>query len=446
MIKFNNFRIIPSSESALLNTRASFEAELDALIAADPSTVSIDNAPPLYFGFSHGYYLAFHGYNNVAIKSKLFRVYSRMCPALLQGYFMDKSSELYEQDEENALIRASASAKYVVPNTEREAVRSEPAALTLPEGGEHTNELLTGDDFYNSHERERGDEVTIKNDTIESYGEDGSGANNGEAQEMESEERELYLNTEEHRQHERMKHPMEALVDLAHALNQQWPQRSPAMLDSSSSSSSSISSSSVRSELQPSVSEVENPHEQDGTPPTRIDPGPGNPVAVLTLESTTPALVVSTAETETEDCLSVGGGNGTTDHSPPLSTTEQTDGSSDHFEEGNKITNEEDILRIKEEDEKEKDEIEQQKQQQQQLQEEKETKEHRMESIDKAPQAIVADPSTATATAQKLQQQQQEDFLAQDQRVKELRAMLPHLADARTGKALTRIGESNEIQ
>ena len=99
---------------------------MDELLAVGPSMIIVDNAPPLYFGFSLGFYLVFHGHNNrvsvalflsdsmlrlstsqhcllslitpmstllphtaQALKSKLFRVYAKLCPALLQGHFMD---------------------------------------------------------------------------------------------------------------------------------------------------------------------------------------------------------------------------------------------------------------------------------------------------------------------------------------------------------------------
>lgn len=49
----------------------------------------MDNTPPLYFGFSLGHLLTFHGENNREIREKLYRVYLRYCPALSQGFFID---------------------------------------------------------------------------------------------------------------------------------------------------------------------------------------------------------------------------------------------------------------------------------------------------------------------------------------------------------------------
>ena len=58
--------------------------------------VEVDNFPPLYSGFSTGFHLLFHsveGENNIELKSKLYRLYSTMCPALLQGYFMELTDQ-----------------------------------------------------------------------------------------------------------------------------------------------------------------------------------------------------------------------------------------------------------------------------------------------------------------------------------------------------------------
>jgi tetratricopeptide (TPR) repeat protein len=95
-------RVLPSSQSFLLELRATVESNLDMLLLADPNMIMVDNAPPLYFGYSLGYYLAFHGVDpqrNLILKSKLYRVYARMCPALLQGYFMDKTSDQMGSDD-----------------------------------------------------------------------------------------------------------------------------------------------------------------------------------------------------------------------------------------------------------------------------------------------------------------------------------------------------------
>ena len=49
----------------------------------------VTTASPLSHGFPLGYYFAFHGISNVNIKTKLHRLYSRFCPALLTGSFID---------------------------------------------------------------------------------------------------------------------------------------------------------------------------------------------------------------------------------------------------------------------------------------------------------------------------------------------------------------------
>jgi hypothetical protein len=120
-------RIVPGSERALQSTREDMEADLDALVSMDSAFVDVDNSPPLYFGFSQGFHLAFHGKSNVALKSKLFRVYSRLCPALLQGYFMDRGTM-------NRYKNKSASA--AVPTTDQ------PTEISSHSGGDRVNSEL----------------------------------------------------------------------------------------------------------------------------------------------------------------------------------------------------------------------------------------------------------------------------------------------------------------
>jgi len=36
-----------------------------------PAHIIVDNAPPLHFGYSLGYYLAFHGLGDAALKTKV---------------------------------------------------------------------------------------------------------------------------------------------------------------------------------------------------------------------------------------------------------------------------------------------------------------------------------------------------------------------------------------
>lgn len=75
--------------------RNSLDAQMTRLLEAIDE-IEVDNAPPMYSGYSTGFHLLFHGLegtNNIALKSKLYRLYSTMCPALLQGYFMELQTD-----------------------------------------------------------------------------------------------------------------------------------------------------------------------------------------------------------------------------------------------------------------------------------------------------------------------------------------------------------------
>jgi tetratricopeptide (TPR) repeat protein len=151
-------RILPASPWFVADLRRNLEANLDMLLLTDRSNIVVDNSPPLYFGFSLGYYLAFHGTeggssgvsnvgasssadnNNLVLKSKLYRVYARMCPALLQGFFMDKTSDQlgtedtsltlgYEEDE----AEQTAANEEVEEDEEEEPLPSDmgPTALSM---------------------------------------------------------------------------------------------------------------------------------------------------------------------------------------------------------------------------------------------------------------------------------------------------------------------------
>ncbi len=52
----------------------------------------MDNSEPLSNGFNLGFYLAFHGPNDVTARVKLATVYSQYCPALLTGQFLRQDS------------------------------------------------------------------------------------------------------------------------------------------------------------------------------------------------------------------------------------------------------------------------------------------------------------------------------------------------------------------
>lgn len=75
----------------LLLLRKQIVQELTNLL--DSGAVEVDNSPPLSFGFSIGYHFMFHGIDDTAIKELLYRVYVSMCPALLQGFFIEKFGE-----------------------------------------------------------------------------------------------------------------------------------------------------------------------------------------------------------------------------------------------------------------------------------------------------------------------------------------------------------------
>ena len=67
--------------------RREFERDIDVLLALENNVV-VDNTPPLFFGFSLGQLLTFHGDNNRDLREKLYRVYMKYCPALSQGYLL----------------------------------------------------------------------------------------------------------------------------------------------------------------------------------------------------------------------------------------------------------------------------------------------------------------------------------------------------------------------
>eukprot|EP01041_Mallomonas_annulata_P011823 gene11823-24788_t len=82
-------RIPLGSDADLLRIRHDMDIAFDALLAH--KNVIVDNSPPLYNGFATGHFLTYHGFNNVALKSKLYRVYLRYCPALTGGIFLQQS-------------------------------------------------------------------------------------------------------------------------------------------------------------------------------------------------------------------------------------------------------------------------------------------------------------------------------------------------------------------
>lgn len=79
-------RILPQTEFELLELRHVIEKSLDELLHTS-SGYTVDSSPPLYHGFSTGYFLAFHGYNSLMLKRKLYQLYILYCPSLEFGYF-----------------------------------------------------------------------------------------------------------------------------------------------------------------------------------------------------------------------------------------------------------------------------------------------------------------------------------------------------------------------
>jgi hypothetical protein len=82
---------IPGSIAEMAALRRTMDIELSALLSAGPRPNEVDNTPPLHFGYSVGYHLMFNGggTDNYVLKTKLYRVYLALCPALMQGYFTD---------------------------------------------------------------------------------------------------------------------------------------------------------------------------------------------------------------------------------------------------------------------------------------------------------------------------------------------------------------------
>ena len=91
-------RVLPSSELELKEHRLEVERSLDELLASSTSSFNIENAAPIHYGFSTGYFLAFHGLNNVALKQRMYKSYMMFCPALKYGHFAsgpDANKERY---------------------------------------------------------------------------------------------------------------------------------------------------------------------------------------------------------------------------------------------------------------------------------------------------------------------------------------------------------------
>jgi predicted O-linked N-acetylglucosamine transferase (SPINDLY family) len=80
-------RVMPAEKQELVEWRERSEKRLDELLSFK-GEIDSDSAEPLNDGFSTGYYFAFHGENNRAIKTKLARVFLGYCPSLTTGEFL----------------------------------------------------------------------------------------------------------------------------------------------------------------------------------------------------------------------------------------------------------------------------------------------------------------------------------------------------------------------
>lgn len=84
-------RVMPELPD-LLRFRQRFEAKLDELLLTRGQLDSTDNSEPIKTGFSMGTHLGYHGESNVALKTKLAKVYSLYCPSLLTGTFLSEDN------------------------------------------------------------------------------------------------------------------------------------------------------------------------------------------------------------------------------------------------------------------------------------------------------------------------------------------------------------------
>jgi hypothetical protein len=122
-------RILPSMEE-IPRLRSTLSAQMTRLLEA-ADEIEVDNAPPLYSGYSTGFHLLFHGLpgeNNVLLKTQLFRLYATMCPALLQGYFMELP---VNTDQRGGSTRASSGDAGLLERpstTKRVPLRAPPAS------------------------------------------------------------------------------------------------------------------------------------------------------------------------------------------------------------------------------------------------------------------------------------------------------------------------------
>ncbi|CAM9515745.1 unnamed protein product [Chrysoparadoxa australica] len=111
-------RIMPD-EAELARVRARFESRVDQLLGHDWDYV--DNAPPLFHGFTTGFHLAFHGdVNNRVLKTKLHRLYVQFCPALLSGIFLGEDMVLAAAPEVAGVAAVIEDSKHALEGEQHE--------------------------------------------------------------------------------------------------------------------------------------------------------------------------------------------------------------------------------------------------------------------------------------------------------------------------------------
>lgn len=144
-----SFRIMPAnlSEITLLHERHSNDI-MSLLQMEEGVDLEIDNLSPLSIGYSLGYNYLFHAAKSVAeggnrgLKELLYRLYVRICPALLQGFFIDSTLPLSAREttdisllgqQDNKQVDESSHQNTAEESTEgKDEEEEEEASLALP--------------------------------------------------------------------------------------------------------------------------------------------------------------------------------------------------------------------------------------------------------------------------------------------------------------------------
>eukprot|EP01038_Epipyxis_sp_PR26KG_P016268 gene16268-22159_t len=100
-LSLSQYRINPNVSEIIIN-RNLLEKQLSLLLEMN---LLSDNTSPVDSGYTLGYHFLFHGYDNVSLKSKLYRLYVKLCPALLQGYFIDQLNMSQIDEQMKAIIK-----------------------------------------------------------------------------------------------------------------------------------------------------------------------------------------------------------------------------------------------------------------------------------------------------------------------------------------------------